>query len=120
MRRVFGVIAFGLLTASCGPTIRTTMLGQPHPPGTAASEILVYSARLPDCPFDEIALVSAGKTDGTRPGMDVLLAALRQQANSLGGHAIVGLTERPRTEAEGPSLVGTVIRFTVEECRPGR
>jgi hypothetical protein len=119
MRRVFGILAIGVLTASCGPTIRITMLGQPHPPGTAASEILVYSARLPDCPFDEIALVSAARIDGG-PGMDVLLAALRQQAHSLGGHAIVGLTERPRTEAEGPSLVGTVIRFTVEECRPGR
>jgi hypothetical protein len=102
---------------ACAPQMRTTMIGQPRAPDPEASEILVFSAKIPECPFDEIALVSAGKDDmqlGT--GMDDLLEAMKQRAHELGGHAIVGLTERPRTKAEGPSLAGTVIRFRSSEC----
>jgi hypothetical protein len=105
---------------ACGPQMRTTMIGQPHPPEAGPVDVLVYSAKLPDCPFDEIALVSAGKGDIPEPGMgmDDLLAAMKQRAHELGGHAIVGLTERSRTKAEGPSLTGTIIRFRSSECRP--
>jgi hypothetical protein len=108
-----------LITAAvsaCAPQMRTTMIGQPRAPDTAAADILVFSARVPECPFEEIALVSArqGKNPGT--DMDDLLTALRQRAHELGGHAVLGLTERPPTKAEGPSLSGTVIRFT-GDCR---
>jgi hypothetical protein len=95
------------------------MIGQPHPPD--AGEILVFSAKLPECPFEEIALISAegGRSAAGGTDMDRLLTALKQRAHELGGHAIVGLTDRPRTEEEGPSLSGTIIRFTSSECRPG-
>jgi hypothetical protein len=96
------------------------MIGQPHAPD--AAEILVYSAKLPECPFEEIALISARQGELSLAGsnMDRLLTALKQRAHQLGGHAIVDLTERPRTKEEGPSLSGTIIRFTSSECRPNR
>jgi hypothetical protein len=93
------------------------MIGQPHPPDSG--EILVFSAKLPECPFEEIALISAEASKWTG-AMDRLLTTLKQRAHELGGHAIVGLTDRPGTEEEGPSLSGTIIRFTSSECRPDR
>ena len=113
-RVVLAAFAVGL--ASCAPQPRVTMIGQPHPPD--AAEILVFSAKLPTCPFEEIALISAESSGWTN--MDQTLTALKQRAHQLGGHAIVGLTDRPGTEEEGPSLSGTIIRFTSSECRPDR
>ena len=114
------VIALSGSLIACAPQIRTTMIGQPQVPDTEPTDVLVFSAKVPACPFEEIALVSAGKGDLPEPGMgmDDLLAAMKQRAHELGGHAIVGLTERPRTKAEGPSLSGTIIRFRSNECRP--
>lgn len=116
------VIALSGSLIACAPQIRTIMIGQPQVPDTEPTDVLVFSAKVPACPFEEIALVSAGKSDLPEPGMgmDDLLAAMKQRAHELGGHAIVGLTERPRTKAEGPSLSETIIRFSSNECRPGQ
>jgi hypothetical protein len=95
------------------------MIGEPHAPD--ASEILVFSAKLPECPFEEIALISAeGAQSLLGTNMDRLLAALKDRAHELGGHAIVGLTERSRTEEVGPGLSATAIRFTSSDCRADR
>lgn len=120
LRTATVLIALSGSLMACAPQMRTTMIGQPHPPDTEPADVLVFSAKVPECAFDEIALVSAGKGDIPEPGMgmDDLLGAMKQRAHELGGHAIVGLTERPRTKAEGPSLSGTVIRFRSNECRP--
>lgn len=112
------VIVLGAcLCVACAPRVRMTMIGQPTAPTPDQSEILVFSASVPDCPFEEIALISARM--GAKPGMgmDDLLAALKDRARELGGHAVVGLTERPATKEEGPSLSGTAVRFTSSDCR---
>jgi hypothetical protein len=118
-RRMLGV-PLVVLAMSCTPHVRTTMIGAAAAPEVDARDVLVFSVRVPDCPFEEIAIVSATKGDFQPPDMDALLRSLRDRARQLGGHALVGVTERPRTEVEGPSLVGTVVRFTSPECRPRR
>jgi hypothetical protein len=97
LRSASTVLALGLV--ACAPRVRTTMIGQPQAPGSGASQILVFSTRIPECPFEEIALVSAAMGDFRKPGtdMDDLLVVLKKRAQQLGGHAVVGLTERPRT-----------------------
>lgn len=113
-----GVILPAIFVLACAPQMRTTMLGESRAPEVESHEILVFSTKMPECSFDEIALVSAASRDFPQTAMDDLLVALKQRARQLGGHALVGLAERPRTKAEGPSLVGTVIRFTSDGCRP--
>ena len=49
--------------------------------------------------------------------MREMLGKLKEHARKLGGHAIVGLTERPDTKEESPSLSGTVVRFRDPSCR---
>lgn len=111
------VVLLGIfLVAACAPRLRTTLIGEPSSPDPERPAILVYSARVPDCPFEEIALVSA-TTQMPLTAMDDLLATLKERAWQLGGHAVVGLREGPRTKEEGPSLSATVVRFT-NGCRP--
>ncbi len=109
-----------IIVLACAPKTRTIMLGAERTPDTDPTEILVYSSKVPECPFEEIALVTAvqGEFD-YRGGLEAALEALKQKAHALGGHAIVGLEDRPKTKAEGPSLSGTVVRFTSDDCRPG-
>ena len=118
MRRTVPLILI-CITVACAPKTRTIMLGTDRTPDTDPSDILVYSSKVPECPFEEIALVTAvqGAFD-YRGGLEAALDALKQKAHALGGHAIVGLEDRPKTKAEGPSLSGTVVRFTSDDCRP--
>lgn len=119
MIRRIAMLLVAFLCVACAPRVRTTMIGQPTAPNPDQSEILVFSARIPECPFEEIALISARMGEFEKPGlgMDGLLAALKDRARELGGHAVVGLTDHPRTKAEGPSLSGTAVRFTSSECQ---
>ena len=113
-----GLAALGaLLISGCGPQIRTTLIGQPQPEDPDRREILVFSTAVPRCPFEEIALVSVRRNLRLSEDMDGLLATFREHARKLGGHAIVGLAERPGTEEESPSLSGTVVRFRDPGCR---
>lgn len=122
MIRHASMLLVACICVACAPRVRTTMIGQPMAPTPDQSEILVFSASLPDCPFEEIALISARMGEFEKPGlgMDGLLAALKDRARELGGHAVVGLTDHPRTKAEGPSLSGTAVRFTSSDCQPTR
>ncbi len=113
-------LAAGLLAlvVGCSPLVNSTPFGQTYPPRSAEAEILIYSARTPECPFEEIGLVTAHKRPhGT--SMEEVLSALKQRTRVMGGDAVARLSEVPPVpETErGPGLSGTVIRFSDEDCR---
>lgn len=118
--RSLTVAMFVCAVAACAPTMRTTMIGAERAPAAEPGEILVFSSKVPECPYDEIALVTAKRGEFDLVGKGDLLSTLKQRAHELGGHAIVGLAELPRTEVEGPSLSGTVVRFKSSDCRLDR
>ena len=89
-------------------------LGEIYPERTPVSEIQIYSANLPACAFEEVALISVrpqvrlGKTD-----REQMLRALRERASELGGDAVVGLRMLQAEQDSGlrDGVQGTVIRY---------
>ncbi len=125
MRKVVLLVAAVMVLSDCAPTVTATSL-LPAPPQPADHEILLFSAKVPSCPFDELGLVSVeegygGSSDGK------LLVALQRQARRMGGDAVVKLTHGRLSSdvtVAGSSfnttstlLSGTVIRFTDASCR---
>jgi hypothetical protein len=119
----------GLVTLSgCHPSVTSTQFRQLTP---LSEEIPVelYSAAMPECPFDEVGLVSSNRPNPWT-SMDEVLAALVRRARVMGGDAIVGLRETPPRGGDtvifvassdenttSRTLSGTVIRFRDASCR---
>ncbi len=121
MRALVLVGVAAMVLDGCAPTVSATRLLS-APPQPTDHEILLFAARVPSCPFDELGLISVepGYVD---KGEQSLLDALKRQARVMGGDGIVGLTHG-RNSAEGPYgtntwtvLSGTAIRFTDPDCR---
>ena len=115
--------AVGMLIG-CGPIVRSTPFASfaSRPP---EHPIRVYSTQVPDCPYEEVGLVSAQKRD-MFVSMDEVLDALKREAREMGGDAVVGVSEsavasggsigETVTIGSNPVLSGTVIRFTQTDC----
>lgn len=86
--------------------------------------ILLFSSRLPSCPYEEVGLVRVDRGD-FGSSMQTMLDRFRQRARDMGGDAVVGvgLTQSvqggvlPMSVSSRDGLAGTVIRFTDEDCR---
>jgi len=100
-----------LIVLSCTTTTRVVRLSPAkYEPRPTDSPVQLYSAKLPNCPFEEIGLVNARKEYGvvsTNTGVD----ALRKKVRELGGDALVGVGF-----VHGGDLAGTVIRFKRDDC----
>ena len=74
--------------------------------------IALYSAQLPTCPFEEIAIVSA-RAEYNFVSTGAVAEALRKKARQLGGDALVrvGFVDSHDT------ISGTVIRFKRDDCK---
>lgn len=120
------VATASLLAVGCAPSVDSTRFSDmtPRPPG---HEIRLYSTLVPECPYEEVGLVTGTKKVPWTSG-DEVLAAIRVRAREMGGDAIVGLGQTRRVTggtAVGESvsldskteLSGTVVRFTEPECR---
>lgn len=108
-----------LAAAACGPTVQVANLGPTFPARRPAEDLIVYSTRVPDCAYGEIALVTAYRGDMVGDAaMDRALDALKDRARSLGADAVVGLRVVSGGMAgntrEGYSA--TAIRFTDQAC----
>jgi hypothetical protein len=123
--RVVVVLAL-VAIAGCGPHIQSARLvDRFFEP--AAGEISVYSTRRPECPYEEIALITGSRRSAWN-NLDDVLMAMRERARALGGDAIVGLgsgeevsgTAVPDGVVSVDSnviLKGTVARFSDRNCR---
>ncbi|HEX7118409.1 MAG TPA: hypothetical protein VF212_06455 [Longimicrobiales bacterium] len=125
-KRVLFTIGIGSLLLACGPAVRSTPFGD-FPPRPAGEEIRLYSTKLPECPYEEIGLISATRKDPWTP-MEEVLAALLERVRQMGGQAVVGLGEVQRVGSgtvvgqavsldRESALSGTVIRFTEPDCQ---
>jgi hypothetical protein len=102
-------------------TVTVTPVGSertyPATPDNAA--IPLYTLTKLECPYDEIAALTAEALLDVFSDAKVL-SALRAKAREIGAHAIVGYTQSTRrgTDLEGEIRVrnGTAIRFRSGEC----
>lgn len=102
-------------TIGCAHSIDTTItpLGaeRTFPVTSNGIPIPLYATAKPECPFDEIAVITV---EGPYSDEE-MLDSLRSRARSLGAHAIVGYTQgihggwRVRT--------GTAIHFSSDDCK---
>lgn len=107
-----------LLLAGCKADARSAGTEQAAPAEAAQPRsILVYAHKLPACPYDELGEVTS--SDEGEPA--VRLAALRAQARSLGGDALIDFRG-----SQGPvdvplgTLTATVVQFTDPTCTEGQ
>lgn len=110
-----GVVA---VTSACAPKVQVTELNGTFEPRRNLTDVAVLTTRTPDCPYQEIAIVTAYKGDFPEfSHMDDVLTALRERAHAIGADAVVGvrLVNRGGESArEGHS--GTAIRFKDANC----
>lgn len=122
MNRYRGILA-GIVVAAtaCGPTVQVTKLGGTFPPRRALEEVAVFSTKVPVCPYGELAIVTAYRSQNWSPtAMDEALDLLKEQARSLGADAVVGLRVVSGGGGGGEPLregySATAIRFEEEAC----
>ena len=99
------------VVAGCMPATRSIELA----PSSAnapvgANPIRLYSAALPRCPFEDVALITSQPRDLTSSPR--VLDGLRSEARRLGGDAVVNVRFLGETV-----LTGTVVRFTAPGCK---
>jgi hypothetical protein len=115
MTRLIAVAVLAATLAACAPRVTTRVYGNSYPALPAESEVRLFSVRVPECPFEEIALVSVFPQPRMliRAPQREVFQALRQRARELGGNAVVGMTEVQAPEGSGLSdgVKGTVVRF---------
>lgn len=117
------IVLLGILAAaSCGPRIQSARFTS-VPARPPATEIRLYSAKLPECPFEELGLVS-GKARYFWNSMDDILDSLKSRARAMGGDAIVslnsaelvnGATQHGNVSTQA-GIFGTVVRFSDPDC----
>ena len=89
-------------------------------------EIRIYRAIMPECPYEEIGIVSSRQRNKLI-SMDKVLEAAKERARKMGGDAIIGLSETDQAQGavrvgetvaldRDPVLSGTVIRFSDRSC----
>lgn len=108
-----------LLAAGCAPTVRSTYLGVPsNLEPRSDTRIEVYSARPPECPFDELGLLRITTSGLLGFSESDALNALKEKARALGADAIVGLApyDVPTTAGSRSGFSGTAIRFKDNAC----
>ena len=115
------LIGLNLALAACAPATRTTIF-QSYSPKPVGSAIKIYGAKSPICDFEELGIVSSRQRNKFI-SMEDVVESLRVEARSLGGDAILGLTEtNPINNVteygvdRDPVLAGTVIRFSNPDC----
>lgn len=107
---------------ACAPATRTTVF-QSYDPKPVGSPIKIFRVKSPNCDFEELGIVNSRQRNKFIP-MQEVLESLKVEARSIGGDAILNLTESNPVHSvaedgsidRDPVLTGTVIRFTNLDC----
>lgn len=119
------VATAGFLLAGCGPAVQSTPFAS-FPARPAEHPIRLYSTKVPECPYEEVGLVSARRRYGLVVSMTEVLEALKARAREMGGDAVLRVSEGRVVSGGGQDAVtvsstsvlsGTVIRFARPDCR---
>jgi hypothetical protein len=112
-----GITLLSLAVAiSCAPTVMLTPLGdqRTYPPTADTVAIPLYATTKPECPYDEIAAITA---EGGEEA--AVLSALIEKARAVGAHAILGYTQSERMVSQNMDTHvrgGTAIRYRSTDC----
>ena len=113
-RSVFIAALVAGAASACAPqaTIAITPLGaeRTYPPTPDSATIPLYAVAKPECPYDEIALITAQGVDSG----DAILAILRSKARAVGAQAILGYMQSERGATSMRS--GSAIHFRSTDC----
>ncbi len=110
------MVALTLSLSGCGPNVHVTPLSGAYPPRQDGTEVTVSSLVTPECPFEEVGLVTVRETLDVNG--EAVLEAMKQEARRLGGNALLRLRQVPRSPKDGArGLSATVVRFTEEGCQ---
>ena len=102
-----------ILVLGCAPHTHVTQLSPTkHESAPPDALVQLYSQKLPTCPFEELALVTASSGGLSFASSGGLVRALSKRARNLGGHALVGVGFLPHG-----GMSATVIRFTQDDCK---
>ncbi|MDQ4080195.1 MAG: hypothetical protein M3125_05495 [Gemmatimonadota bacterium] len=120
--RIVAVTALAV-ALGCAPNVTLTPLGteQAYPPTPESVSIPLYATTKPECPYDEIAAITAEGRVYHSDEKEVL-EALIAKARAVGAHAIVGYTQGTRAASAGSETGdvhvrnGTAIRFRNPDC----
>lgn len=115
-RLIAAALLLGL--SGCVPKVTARIYGDAYPARPESAEVQLYSVDLPECPFDEIALVSVlPKYQVAGRPRDQVFRALREKVRELGGDAVVGMTvlQAPPDNGLVDGVQGTVVRFKDRE-----
>jgi len=82
-----------------------------YEPRSSEHPIQLYSAQLPTCPFEEVAIVRARRETWV-VSTGATVDALRKKARQMGGDALVGVGFGINSD-----VTATVIRFRRDDCR---
>jgi len=127
--RVQYIVGFcGLCLLGCTPATRVVRLSPTeYEPRPEEYPIRFYRESLPECPYEEIGIVTSRQRH-ILISMDAVAESLREKARRLGGDAVIRLSEQDQIQGavissrgvkldRDPVLSGTVIRFTRADCR---
>ena len=119
-----GIAAASLaVVISCAPQVTLTPLGaeRTYPPTPDSAAISLYATTKPECPYDEIAAITA-EGQVYRSVEAEVLSALKAKARAVGAHAIIGYTQSSRQSSIGSGShdlhvrSGTAVRFRSADC----
>jgi hypothetical protein len=121
----FGIAVVSLaVVIGCAPQVTLTPVGaeRVYPATPDSVAIPLYATTKPECPYDEIAAITAEGRVYRSVDAEVL-AALKAKARAVGAHAIIGYAQNSRATgtASGESTdihvrSGTAIRFRSADC----
>ena len=112
--------AVGILVCAAGtacvptPNVIITPLGaeRTYSPTPDSVAIKLYATAKPECPYDEIAAITAEASEDDA----TMIAILRSKARSVGAEAIVGYMQS--MGRQGANIrSGTAIRFRSASCK---
>jgi hypothetical protein len=125
MRKRTAVSVFPILLVACGPAVQSAPFHS-VPPRPADHQIVLFSTKLPTCPYEEVGLVTGHRRHGFN-SYESVLEAMKDRAREMGGDAIVALSQQQTVNGgtvvgkavsinTSEGLSGTVIRFTESSC----
>lgn len=121
MGRIASSLVLGacvVLLGACAPRVQVAMLGEVGEASRLAGpeDMALFSTRTPECPYREIALVTA-YADEILGDPDEALEALKVRAWELGADALLGLrTVNSGGEDPEEGYSATAVRFERDDC----
>ena len=106
------------VTSACAPKVQVTELNGTFEPRRSPTDVAVFTTQTPDCPYQEIAIVTAYQGDFPAfTDLDDALTAVKERAHEIGADAVVGVRLVNRGgESAREGYSGTAIRFEDAHC----